>query len=237
MGFVFSRARRFARKTPGSDVEDFVHYGVLGLMEAIGKYDPTQGTRFITYATWWIDNAIRRHGVNEARGITASVAGRSRYIVEYRGHLADGMTHEEAIEAVAEARGATPHTVLSVIMALDRATALSLDAPMGEDGRRTLLDTFAAPEEDLVEDIDRSARESDTRARLWHLRKILSHREIAILDDRILCDDEEAQTLQELAERFDCTRERIRQVETTLWSKIRLAFLTVPRTRTGSRAE
>jgi RNA polymerase primary sigma factor len=214
MRFVVTRARFFVKRTPGADIDDMSNEGVAGLIKAIEKFDASKGVRFITYAVRWIDVSIR-NSIFTVRDIKVSELRRREYLVRYRENCELGLDHEAALNAVASSHRAKVETVAHVIQALTRGPPLSLD---GEG-----FSNLPSPPLDVDGLLDRQAHQRRIKRILSEVRRELNPKEVSILDKRLLSDGEEA-TLSELGALCGVTRQRIKQLETRLISRLRSAL-------------
>src|SRR5690606_15689887 len=195
--FAFSVAKKFQHR--GVNLEDLVSEANSGLLRATDKYDPDVGVNFISYAVWWIRQAL-----------LASLA-------EGRGRAPSG-----------DARAAAGEVPGAVVRALRPAPAPahSLDAPMrgsrGRDGSRTLGDVIASPDDDS-EDVIADLEQESQRDAIGRAMEILPPRERAILRMYYGLDGEESLTLTSIAERFGITRERVRQLRDRALERLRNA--------------
>ena len=219
--FVASRAWRFAKRTHGADIDDFVGDGVIGLIRAMEKFDPAAGCRFVTYAKPWIDQAIRSRGVAFVRGIRASDIGRSSHLTEYRRHRAAGASHKDAVARVSENYGGSSEAAEAIIQSLRGRKHASLDAPIGDEEGECLYDVVPAREMLADERIAQEAFRREVREAVESFSAGCDPRERAILRGRFLCERGEEETFQAIADRFGCARQRIHQIEQKLTIRLR----------------
>ncbi len=222
--FAFSVAKKFQHR--GVNLEDLVSEANSGLLRATDKYDPDVGVNFISYAVWWIRQALlaslaeQGHLVRLPLGRGGDVGRISR---------AESRLHEELGRAPNDEEVAAASEVpLDMVRALRPvlATAHSLDEPMrgsrGRDGSRTLGDVIASPDDD-AEDVIADLEQESQRDAIGRALEILPPRERAILRMYYGLDGEESLTLTSIAERFGITRERVRQLRDRALDRLRNA--------------
>ncbi len=222
LGLVVKIATEFRHSGPA--LEDLIQEGNLGLTIAARRFDPGQGTRLATYATYWIracmmEHVVRSHGpvrigTTRAQRKIFFGLGRARRRIERGGQLA-------TCEALAQALGVEQKEVESMTPRLSRRD-LSLDAPRSIDDDREVGGMLAVdgptPEELVAGNQEAGAR----KTRLLSGLEALDPRERAIIQARHLSQAPPA-TLETLGERFQVSRERVRQIELRAIGKLRAA--------------
>lgn len=205
----------------GMKVLDLVQEGNIGLMMAVKKFDPERGIRLISYAVWWIrayiQNFIIRSwslvkiGTTQAQKKLFFKLNQAREAIRRM----TGDIDADEIGRELDVRGIAVEEMTQRLAGRDT----SLDVELYEDGDFTLLDTLVDErinqEEELILAEDGQNREILVSAALEQLNE----RERRIVHDRILCD--EPRTLQELADDYGITRERVRQLEKNALEKLR----------------
>jgi RNA polymerase nonessential primary-like sigma factor len=215
----------------GLPMPDLIEEGNLGLMHAIGKFEPERGFRFSTYASWWVRQSIERAIMHQARLV--------RLPVHVLRDLNQVLKARRQLEAVAAGNGqgdrAVPIDELARVLArpVQEVSALlqlaewptSLDAPsamVAADGQASSVLDGVADDDAVDPTLLILGHELDV-----HLRRgldALNAREREVLAGRYGLGDREPETLEVLADRLGLTRERIRQIQQEALHKLKLGM-------------
>ncbi len=202
----------------GLPMTDLIEEGNLGLMHAIGKFEPERGFRFSTYASWWIRQNIERAIMHQARLVRLPVhvvRDLNQVLKARRALEAEGERHAEnadrpvRVEQIADALNRPVQEVSDLLKFAEQPA--SLDAPLERrDASESMLDTVA---DDQAMDPMGPTLIREVEQLLNHGLSELNDREREVLSGRYGLRDREPETLEVLAARMGLTRERIRQIQ------------------------
>ena len=209
-------ARRYLNR--GLSLLDLIEEGNLGLLHAVTKFQPGRGTRFSTYAVWWIRQAVARALANQARMIRLPVHIElllGQYMKK-KTALTQDLDRAPTTEEIAKALG-QPLEEIEHIERMSRRP-VSLDAPIGQDGGGKL--------EDLVKDTEPLpgaglAAALKAREDLAGVLRDLPDTERSVLGLRFGLEGEEPRTLESIGRQLGLTRERVRQIEAAALGRLR----------------
>jgi RNA polymerase sigma factor (sigma-70 family) len=213
---VVRLARRYLNR--GLSLLDLVEEGNLGLMRAAGKFRADRGTRFSTYATWWIRQAIARALANQARIIRLPVHVEllmGQYAKKVK-ELTQALGHPPRNEEVAEALG-WPVSEVEHLLSL-RQRPLSLDQPAGGESRAPLAESVEDPSAGPDTTLASMLR---ARADLSTVLQDLADPERLVITLRFGLGGAEPLTLERIGQRLGVTRERVRQIEAGAIKRLR----------------
>lgn len=204
--FVVSVAKKFQNR--GVPLVDLIGEGNLGLMTAARKFDPDRGVKFISYAVWWIRQAVQaaiaRHGrpVRVPLNRTADLSRLGRTTTLLKERLGRMPTTEE----LARATGLTVEAVRS-LSALN-SEAVRLDHPTRDGDGNERIERFATDQEGTDSTTIANSQTSDIEAAL----AVLPARDAKVLKLYFGLEDGNSRTLEEIGRMMGVTRERIRQL-------------------------
>ena len=214
--FVISVAKKYQNR--GVSLVDLIQEGNVGLVTAARKFDPDQGVKFISYAVWWIRQAILSALANQGRAVRVPLNRASDLARIFREgeRLKQELRRDPTTEEVAAAAKLTPEVVES-LQTLN-AAEIRLDAPIGDTDDSQLVERFiveeaAEPEADVEERLlaEQVERALDT----------LSPRDARVLRLYFGLEGGREHTLEEIGNMLGVTRERVRQLRDRALRRLR----------------
>lgn len=213
---VINIAKRYSYL--GVPIMDLIEEGNLGLMKAVGKFNPRRGYRFSTYAAWWIKQYITRAIANQGKTVRVPI-----YMLELL------MKFKKVTEAFVNKVNRKPkiaEIARRMRLPVKKAQELnqivakisSLNAPVGEEGSTEFLELI---EDERVGDAWDELTDYLLQEKIKDLLGKMTPREKKILSLRFGLKDSIPHTLNETSKYFGITRERVRQIETAAMKKLR----------------
>lgn len=212
---VISIAKTYA--TGAMELEDLIQEGMLGLFNAVDKYDRRRDNRFSTYATYWIKQSIQRAIDDKSSLIRLPVHFREsfRKMKKARNELFELYGVEPTPDEIAVKAGMSSKKVHELMLYSDNF--IIYDEPIAKNGE-TVLTNLSDEESKFLEEC---IYEKDLKERLDAVLKTLTEREERVIRMRFGLDDGRAKTVEEVGRMFNVTRERIRQIEAKALRKLR----------------
>ena len=215
--FVVAMAKKYARS--GYPLHELINEGNLGLIEAVSRFDPARGVRFITYASWWIRQAIlaaiAHHG--QVFRLPPKLKHELYRFDNKVSRLTQELGRRPTIDEISKELKMTEEDVREMMEGTP--TEVSLDAPIGGEGTDMRL-------EDLIKDqtvtpVDEALIAQSFEEQLRTLLGQLDEKERLIIERRFGLGERDQQTLAEIGADMHLSRERIRQIEERALGKLR----------------
>jgi RNA polymerase primary sigma factor len=220
---VVSVAKQYQNQ--GLSLGDLINEGNLGLIKAAKRFDETKGFKFISYAVWWIRQAILQALAEQSRIVRLPLnrVGALHKIGKTSSGLEQEFGREPSANEIADELEMSPFEVMDTLKISSRH--LSLDAPFndGEDNRLldVLEDKFQpSPDEKLISD--------SLKAEIVKALSTLTDREAEVISLYFGINRDHSLTLEEIGEKFKLTRERVRQIKEKAIKRLRHASRSKP---------
>ena len=206
--FVVSVAKQYQNQ--GLSLGDLINEGNLGLIKAAQRFDETRGFKFISYAVWWIRQSILQALAEQSRIVRLPLnrVGSLNKISKTFSELEQKFEREPSPEELAEVLEVTAGEVVDTMKISGRH--VSMDAPFVQGEENSLLDVL---ENDGDEKPDDGLMTDSLRKEVQRALSTLTQREADVITLYFGLNGEHALTLEEIGEKFNLTRERVRQIK------------------------
>ena len=221
--FVVSVAKQYQNR--GLSLGDLINEGNLGLIKAAKRFDETKGFKFISYAVWWIRQAILQALAEQSRIVRLPLnrVGALHKIGKAFSGLEQEFGREPSPMEIADELDMPAHEVMDTLKISSRH--LSLDAPFNDDNENRLLDVL---EDEMQPSPDEALMNDSLRQEVKKALKTLSPREAEVISLYFGIGREFPMTLEEIGGRFGLTRERVRQIKEKAIARLRHASRSRP---------
>ncbi len=206
--FVVSVAKQYQNQ--GLSLGDLINEGNLGLIKAAQRFDETRGFKFISYAVWWIRQSILQALAEQSRIVRLPLnrVGSLNKISKTFSELEQKFEREPSPEELAEVLEVTTAEVVDTMKISGRH--VSMDAPFVQGEENSLLDVLANDGEQTP---DSGLMNDSLRREVQRALSTLTQREADVITFYFGLNGEHAMTLEEIGEKFNLTRERVRQIK------------------------
>ncbi len=206
--FVVSVAKQYQNQ--GLSLGDLINEGNLGLIKAAQRFDETRGFKFISYAVWWIRQSILQALAEQSRIVRLPLnrVGSLNKISKTFSELEQRYEREPSPDELAEVLEVTSSEVVDTLKISGRH--VSMDAPFVQGEENSLLDVL---ENESEETPDSTLMSDSLRREVQRALSTLTQREADVITLYFGLNGEHAMTLEEIGEKFNLTRERVRQIK------------------------
>lgn len=215
--FVVSVAKQYQNQ--GLSLPDLINEGNLGLIKAAQRFDETRGFKFISYAVWWIRQSILQALAEQSRIVRLPLnkVGLTNRISKAFSQLEQEYEREPSAEELAEALDLEIDEVASTLNMSNRH--VSMDSPLGEGEDNTLIDVMHNPNaESTDEELD---HKQSLQTEIDRSLKTLTERQQEVIRYFFGIGVDHPLSLEDIGERFNLTRERVRQIKDKAISKLK----------------
>jgi len=214
--FVVSVAKQYQNN--GLTLGDLINEGNLGLIKAAKRFDETRGFKFISYAVWWIRQSIMQALAEQSRIVRLPLnrVGSLNKISKTFSDLEQRFQREPSTEELAEVLQITLEEVADTMKISGRH--VSMDAPFAQGEENSLLDVL---ENESEETPDSGLMIDSLRREVQRALSTLTQRESDVIAFYFGLNGEHAMTLEEIGEKFNLTRERVRQIKEKATRRLR----------------
>ncbi len=216
--FVVSVAKQYQNQ--GLSLADLINEGNIGLIKAAKRFDETRGFKFISYAVWWIRQAILQALAEQSRIVRLPLnrVGTLHKIGKVSSSLQQDLGREPSPNEIAEELSLTEGEVSDTLKISN--SHLSLDAPFSSSEDNSLIDIL---EDEMQPSPDESLLSESLRVEIEKALDTLTPREAEVINLYFGLNHEKPLTLEEIGARFSLTRERVRQIKEKAIRRLRHA--------------
>ena len=205
------------------NILDLIQEGNVGLVHAVKKYNPHKGTKFSTYASFWIRAYILKH-IMDSWSIVKVGTTQSQRKLFYRLNKEKKKLEAAGMIPAPQLLASTLDVKTEEVEDMEKRltyTDMSLDHPLYDEGEETLMDVMQSSE-NIEEVVTAKEKKEIIAQKVAEFKSLLNDKELLIFEKRIMA--EEPMTLQEIGERFRISRERVRQIENRVLKKFNDRF-------------
>jgi RNA polymerase sigma-32 factor len=205
------------------NILDLIQEGNVGLVHAVRKYNPYRGTRFSTYASFWIRAYILKHIMDSWSMVKVGTTQSQRKLF-YRLNKEKKKLESEGVVPAPQLLASTLDVKTEEVEDMEKRLAytdMSLDHPLYDEGEETLMDVMQS-DENIEEVVAAKEKRNILELKVKEFKTMLNDKELLIFERRIMA--EEPMTLQEIGARFKISRERVRQIENRVLKKFNETF-------------
>jgi RNA polymerase primary sigma factor len=216
--FVVSVAKQYQNQ--GLSLGDLINEGNLGLIKAATKYDETRGFKFISYAVWWIRQSILQALAEQSRIVRLPLnrVGTLSKIGKAYSNLEQTFEREPNVNEIAEELDMDSSDISEALKVSSRSVSMDAPVKLGDENRLidVLIDEHqSSPDEFLMSD--------SLKSEIARILSTLNEREAEVLKLYFGLYEDHSYTLEEIGEKFNLTRERVRQIKEKAIRRLRLA--------------
>ena len=216
--FVVSVAKKF--RGQGMPLEDLINEGNIGLMTAVDKFEPEKGYHFISYAVWWVRQAILKALAEQSRPVRLPL-NRSNELIQIVRAKNDLIHNKGIIDPTVDEIAAASGLDVTLVKNLLEVTRdmISFDSPIkgDEEGDSSYFDFVEDKSQSPEDDVVNHMMEKDVRG----LLSVLGDKERDIIEKRYGFNGNEPMSLKAIGDEYNLTKERIRQIEKAALQKLR----------------
>ncbi|HCM75036.1 MAG TPA: RNA polymerase subunit sigma [Cytophagales bacterium] len=214
--FVVSVAKQYQNN--GLSLGDLINEGNVGLIKAAERFDETRGFKFISYAVWWIRQSILQALAEQARVVRLPLnrVGSLNKISRAFSELEQKFQREPSSEELADVLDVSVDEIEKTIRSGGRQ--VSVDAPFVQGEENSLLDVLTS---DQVDTPDTALMRDSLQREVSRALSTLTERESEVICDYFGLNGHTAMTLEEIGEKFNLTRERVRQIKEKATRRLR----------------